>query len=158
MMTEISDKQRCVWRPRLQGWKGRDSSVCRLQIRLMKSIISILIAPLQITDTRPIKANHNDLSEKSPPALVDTGPGLFAAILRQRGIIRVALLATAVIAGRVVGVERGARAQPLRQVGICDELAAECDEVGPPLANPLRGGADVETSGGDQRPLEPLAD
>src|SRR6476620_9295429 len=41
----------------------------------------------------------------SPPALVDTGLGLFAAILCQRRIVGVSLLAAAVIRRRIVGIE-----------------------------------------------------
>src|ERR1700729_747216 len=83
---------------------------------------------------------------RSPPALVDTGLGLFAAILCQRRVVCVSLLAAAVIGRRIVGIEGGADAQPPGQIGIGDELAAESDEVRLAFAKPLCRGVGLEAA------------
>src|ERR1700730_1660143 len=94
----------------------------------------------------------------SSPALVDTGLRLFAAILCQRRIVCVSLLAAAVIRRRIVGVEGRADAQPLGQIGIGDELAAESDQVCLAFAKPLRRGVGLEAARHHQGSLEFLPD
>src|SRR6202035_4659932 len=94
----------------------------------------------------------------SSPALVDTGLRLFAAILCQRRIVRVPLLAAAVIRRRIVGIEGRADAQPLGQIGIGDELAAESDQVRVAFAKPLRRGVGLEAARHHQGSLEFLPD
>ena len=49
----------------------------------------------------------------SPPALVDAGLRLLAAVLRQRRIVGVSFLAAAIIRRWIVDVERRSQAQPL---------------------------------------------
>src|SRR6202012_3783105 len=82
----------------------------------------------------------------SPPALVDTGLRLFAAILCQRRVVCVSLLAAAVIRRWIVSIEGRADAQPLGQIGIGDELSAESDQVCLAFAKPLRRGAGLEAA------------
>src|ERR1700676_1998282 len=89
----------------------------------------------------------------SPPALVDTGFRLFAAVLGQRRIVCVSLLAAAVIGRRIVDVEGGASAPRLGQIRIGDKLAAESDQVRLAFAKPPRGAVGLETTRHDQGAL-----
>jgi hypothetical protein len=77
-------------------------------------------------------------------ALIDTGFWLVAAVLFQRGIIRVSLLASTVVGSWIVDVQRCADAQPHRQIGVCDKFAAERDEVVQAFAKPVRCALRVE--------------
>ena len=77
-------------------------------------------------------------------ALIDTGFWLVAAVLFQRGIIRVSLLASTVVGSWIVDVQRCADAQPHGQIGVCDKFAAERDEVAQAFAKPVRCALGVE--------------
>src|SRR5258708_32553669 len=93
-----------------------------------------------------------------PPALVDAGFGLFAAVLRHRRIVRVSFFAAAVIRRWIVDVEGSANAQPLGQIRIGDELAAESNQIGLVFAKPPSRAVSLEATCHDQGSLVVLPD
>src|ERR1700761_6610881 len=64
-------------------------------------------------------------------------------------IVRIPTVIAAIEAIPIIGIERSADAEAMRQVGVRDEISAEGDEIR------IAGGED--SSGGDKRPLEQLA-
>src|SRR5919107_1566621 len=89
-----------------------------------------------------VRAARTSGRDGSAPAFVDTGLGCLAALLRQAGIVGVALLAATVIRAAVVGIQGCAQPQPQRKIRVGDELASECNRIGPSFAEPLLGGID----------------
>ena len=68
-----------------------------------------VLAGSELWRAAPEKLAQNRLSaEPSAPAIVNAGFRCFAPLLLKRRIVRVALRASPVISGRVVGVERRA--------------------------------------------------
>ena len=56
--------------------------------------------------------------------------GVFRGGFFERGIVRVSLFCAAVEGGAVVAVERGAKLEATREIGVGDEPATEGDGVG----------------------------
>nr|GEU28208.1 urease accessory protein G [Tanacetum cinerariifolium] len=69
--------------------------------------------------------------------------------LRQRRVVGVAFLGSAVERGRVPGVERRCRLQAARQVGVGDEILAERDRIGRAVIEHLLGGFSAQAFVGD---------
>src|SRR5262249_56283241 len=78
------------------------------------------------------------------------GLGLLAPFLGRAGVAGVPLAPTAVIGGPIVGIERGAQPEPLRQVRVSQKLAAERDQVRPVLSEPVLSRVQVEPARNDE--------
>jgi hypothetical protein len=81
------------------------------------------------------------------------GRELFAV----EGIIGVAAVIAAIECRAVVHIERQPELDPLRQIGIGDEMPSERDQVGVPTLDNRLGFGGLEPARRDDRPLEDLS-
>src|SRR3981189_2542369 len=63
------------------------------------------------------------------PAVIHAGFRLLAPVLRERRIVGIAFGPTAIVSCRVFATERTSRTEPLRQIRIGQELAAEGNQI-----------------------------
>src|ERR1700730_18404328 len=85
------------------------------------------------------------LTSALPPSFVNAGVGFFAPLPSKSGIVGIPFGAAAIVGGRIVGVKRGARAKPFRQVWIGQKLAPESNQIRLPLLEPALRSVVVET-------------
>ncbi len=84
------------------------------------------------------------------PSLVNTGHWLFATLLRQRGVIGIAIGTTTIVGSRVIGVGLCPLAKSLWQIRVGQEQTTECDEIGVALLKPGLGLFPIEATGDDE--------
>ncbi len=80
------------------------------------------------------------------PVMVYAELGCFAPLLFKRWVVRVALRASTVISGRVIGVERSPLAQAPGQVRVCQKLTPERDDICAALPKPCLGAIAVKAA------------